>query len=129
MRRALDIIFLIGNITDMATTFEVLADPRRREILEALRAGEQSVGELVDRVAISQPGMSKHLKMLRDAGFVEVRVDAQRRNYRLRSEPLREIDEWISPYRQMWDERLDALERHLEVMKNDAASTARDSDR
>ena len=99
------------------------------EILEALRGGEQSVGELVDRVAISQPGMSKHLKVLRDAGFVEVRVDAQRRNYRLRSEPLREIDEWISPYRQMWDERLDALERHLEVMKNDASSTARDSDR
>ena len=113
----------------MATTFEVLADPRRRQILEVLRTGEQSVGELVERVAISQPGMSKHLKKLRDAGFVEVRVDAQRRNYRLRSEPLREIDEWISPYRQMWDERLDDLERHLEVMKNDAASTARDSDR
>jgi DNA-binding transcriptional ArsR family regulator len=104
----------------MATTFEVLADPRRRQILEVLRAGEQSVGELVDRVAISQPGMSKHLKVLRDAGFVEVRADAQRRNYRLRAEPLREIDEWISPYRQMWVERLDALERHLETMKAEA---------
>ena len=116
----------MGNITDMATTFEVLADPRRREILEALRAGEQSVGELVDRVAISQPGMSKHLKMLRDAGFVEVRVDAQRRNYRLRSEPLQEIDEWISPYRQMWTERLDALERHLELMKDEPSTPPED---
>ena len=96
----------------MATTFEALADPRRREILEVLRGGERTVGELVDRVAVSQPGMSKHLKVLREAGFVEVRPEAQRRKYRLRAEPLREIDEWISPYRQMWVERLDALERH-----------------
>jgi DNA-binding transcriptional ArsR family regulator len=103
----------------MATTFEVLADPRRRQILEALRGGERSVGELVDRVDVSQPGMSKHLKVLREAGFVDVRPDAQRRKYRLRTEPLREIDEWISPYRQMWVDRLDALEQHLETMERD----------
>ena len=113
----------------MATTFEVLADPRRRQILEVLRAGERSVNELVECVAISQPGMSKHLKVLREAGFVEVRAVAQRRNYRLRTEPLREVDDWISPYRQMWADRLDALDRHLELMKDEASTTSKDRHR
>jgi DNA-binding transcriptional ArsR family regulator len=98
----------------MATTFELVAEPRRRQILDLLREGERSVGELVERLALSQPGVSKHLRVLRDAGLVEVRHDAQRRWYGLRPEPLVEIDAWLAPYREFWAGRLDALERHLE---------------
>src|SRR2546429_1238702 len=83
----------------MATTFDVLAEPARRDILDLLREGERSVGELVDRLALSQPGVSKHLRVLRDAGLVVVRPDAQRRWYGLRAEPLAEIDAWLGPYR------------------------------
>ena len=101
----------------MATTFEVLAEPRRREILDLLRAGERPVGELVDELRLSQPAVSKHLKVLRDAGLVEVRQDAQRRWYRLRLAPLVEIDAWLKPYRDLWRNRLDALEEHLDRMK------------
>ncbi|GAB2591938.1 ArsR/SmtB family transcription factor [Kribbella endophytica] len=100
----------------MATTFEVLAEPRRREILDLLRAGERPVGELVDALELSQPAVSKHLKVLRDAGLVEVRQDAQRRWYRLRPAPLAEIDAWLEPYRDLWRGRLDALEAHLDKM-------------
>jgi DNA-binding transcriptional ArsR family regulator len=99
----------------MATAFEVLAEPTRREILDLVRERERSVGELVQRIRISQPGVSKHLRVLRDAGLVEVRVDAQRRLYRLRPEPLAEIDAWLRPYRRLWAERLDALENHLDA--------------
>lgn len=98
----------------MVTTFEVLADPRRRQILELLREQEQPVGVLVERLGISQPGVSKHLRILREAGLVEVRQDAQRRLYRLRPEPLREVDAWLTPYRQFWEARLDALEAFLD---------------
>jgi DNA-binding transcriptional ArsR family regulator len=98
----------------MATTFDVLAEPSRRDILDLLRDGERSVGELVDHLALSQPGVSKHLRVLRDAGLVEVRPDGQRRLYELRAEPLAEIDAWLSPYRRFWSDRLDALERHLD---------------
>jgi DNA-binding transcriptional ArsR family regulator len=98
----------------MASTFEVLAEPTRRRILDLLRDGERSVGELVDRLTLSQPGVSKHLRVLRDAGLVEVRVEAQRRWYGLRPEPLTEIDAWLAPYRRLWAQHLDALERHLE---------------
>jgi DNA-binding transcriptional ArsR family regulator len=100
----------------MASTFEVLAEPRRREILDLLRDGERLVGDLVDRLALTQPTVSKHLKVLRGAGLVEVRHDAQRRWYRLRPGPLSEVDEWLTPYRRMWTSSLDALERHLETM-------------
>jgi len=103
----------------MASTFEVLAEPRRREILDLLREGERLVGDLVDRLALAQPTVSKHLKVLRGAGLVEVRQDAQRRWYRLRPAPLVEIDEWLAPYRRMWTNSLDALERHLETMDDD----------
>ena len=103
-------------IPNMATTFEVLAEPRRREILDLLRLGERPVGELVERLELSQPAVSKHLKVLRAAGLVEVRQDAQRRWYRLRPQPLAEIDAWLAPYRQFWNTRLDALERHLDAM-------------
>lgn len=100
----------------MATTFEVLAEPRRREILDLLRGGERPVGELVEALELSQPAVSKHLKVLRDAGLVEVRQDAQRRWYRLRPAPLVEIDAWLEPYRELWRGRLDALEAHLDRM-------------
>ncbi len=92
----------------------VIAEPTRRRILDAVRGGERSVTELVDAVGLHQPGVSRHLKVLRDAGLVEVRRDAQRRLYRLRAEPLRELDEWLEPYRAEMADRLDALERHLE---------------
>jgi DNA-binding transcriptional ArsR family regulator len=96
------------------TAFEVLAEPNRRRILDLLHPGERSVGDLVDRLGLSQPGVSKHLRVLRDAGLVAVRRDAQRRWYRLRAEPLAEVDAWLSPYRRFWTHRLDALERHLD---------------
>jgi DNA-binding transcriptional ArsR family regulator len=96
------------------TAFEVLAEPSRRRILDLLRERERSVGELVERTALSQPGVSKHLRVLREAGLVEVRRDAQRRIYGVRAEPLAEIDEWLGPYRKLWAGRLDALERHLD---------------
>ncbi len=93
---------------------EVIAEPTRRRILDAVRGGERSVTELVDAVGMHQPGVSRHLKVLRDAGLVEVRRDAQRRIYRLRPEPLREVDEWLEPYRAELAGRVDSLERHLE---------------
>ena len=92
----------------------MLAEPRRREILDLLRAGERPVGELVDQLGLTQPGVSKHLRVLREAGLVEVRRDAQRRWYRLCPEPLAEVDAWLAPYRRLWETHLDALERHLD---------------
>src|SRR5829696_9577936 len=98
----------------MVTTFEVLAEPSRRRILDLLRERERSVGELVEHLSLSQPGVSKHLRVLREAGLVAVRQDAQRRLYGLRAEPLVEVDAWLEPYRRFWADRLDALELHLE---------------
>src|ERR671937_637216 len=98
---------------------QVLAEPRRLQILDLLRDRERPVGELVDSLEVSQPAVSKHLRILRDAGLVEARSDAQRRLYRIRAEPLRDIDLWLEPYRQMWSERLDRLERHLDEMPDD----------
>lgn len=94
--------------------FAVLAEPTRREILDLLRDGERPVGDLVDRLGMSQPSVSKHLRVLRDAGLVDVRPDANRRLYRLRPEPLIELDAWLAPYRRLWSRSLDRLERHLE---------------
>lgn len=93
---------------------DAIAEPTRRRILDVVRGGERSVTELVDAVGMHQPGVSRHLKVLRDAGLVEVRRDAQRRLYSLRVEPLRELDEWLEPYRAELAGRLDSLERHLE---------------
>jgi DNA-binding transcriptional ArsR family regulator len=95
-------------------TFDVVAEPTRRQILDLLRERPRPVGELVGSLALSQPGVSKHLRVLREAGLVSVRQDAQRRFYELRSEPLAELDAWLAPYRELWDERLDALAQHLE---------------
>jgi len=96
--------------------FDVLASPQRRQIVSLLRDGERSVTSLVDELSVAQPVVSKQLRVLRDAGFVEVRAAGQRRMYRLRSEPFAAVDAWLEPYRRLWDERLDALERHLEEM-------------
>jgi DNA-binding transcriptional ArsR family regulator len=96
------------------TAYSALADPSRREILDLLRSGERSVNELVDRLRLSQPGVSKHLKALREAGLVEVRPAGKRRWYGLRAEPLAEVAAWLEPYREHWSQRLDALELHLE---------------
>jgi DNA-binding transcriptional ArsR family regulator len=98
------------------SVFEVLADPRRRQILDLLRDGERPVGYLVDRLAAAQPAVSKHLRVLRDAGLVASRVDAQRRLYRIELAPLREVDDWVAPYRRLWSSALDALEQHLDGM-------------
>jgi len=101
--------------------FDVLAEPNRRRILELLRERDRPVGELVEQLAISQPGVSKHLRVLRDAGFVEVRVAAQHRLYRIRADKLRELDEWLAPYRRLWASHLDELEQHLETMPDSPA--------
>ena len=97
----------------MPDVLEVLAEPHRRRILDVLRAGESSVGALVEALGSSQPLVSKHLRVLREAGLVDVRVDGQRRLYRLRPEPLTELDAWLAPYRRMWRASLDRLETHL----------------
>ncbi len=103
-------------IVVMATTqvLEAIAEPTRRRVLDAVRGRELSVNDLVEIVGMHQPGVSRHLKVLRDAGLVEVRRDAQKRLYRIRTEPLKELDEWLEPYRLEWSNRLDSLERHLE---------------
>jgi DNA-binding transcriptional ArsR family regulator len=100
----------------MAPPFEVLAEPNRRRILDLLRAEERPVGELVRELEVSQPAVSKHLRVLREAGLVTVRPEAQRRLYRVAPEPLKEMDEWLAPYRRLWSKRLDRLERHLDAM-------------
>ena len=96
------------------TAYAALSEPSRRHILDLLRERERSVNDLVARLKISQPGVSKHLRVLREAGLVEVRPDGRRRWYGLRAQPLAEVDRWLAPYREHWSGRLDALERHLE---------------
>jgi DNA-binding transcriptional ArsR family regulator len=93
---------------------QVLGEPRRLAILDLLRDGERPVGELVDRLDLSQPAVSKHLRVLKDAGLVEARADAQRRLYRIRPQPLAELDDWLASYRQLWTTHLDRLEDHLD---------------
>jgi DNA-binding transcriptional ArsR family regulator len=105
---------------------EVIAEPTRRRILDAVREGERSVTELVEQVGMHQPGVSRHLRVLREAGLVDVRRDAQRRLYRLRPEPLMELDAWLEPYRAEWAGRLDSLEQHLRRTAPTIPSTAKD---
>ncbi len=100
----------------MESSFGIIAEPNRRAILSLLATSERSVSEIERRLRMSQPSVSKHLRVLRDAGFVEARVDAQRRVYRIRPEPLIEIHEWLAPFRRLWSTHLDKLERHLERM-------------
>jgi DNA-binding transcriptional ArsR family regulator len=100
----------------MESSFSIIAEPSRRAILSLLASAEQSVGDIESQLELSQPSVSKHLRVLREAGFVESRVDAQRRLYRIRPEPLMEIDAWLAPFRRYWSQHLDALERHLDRM-------------
>ncbi len=102
----------------MPTSFELLADPTRRRLLDELRRGERSVGELVQALGRSQPAVSKQLRVLREAGLASARVDGQRRIYRLEAEGLREVDAWLAPFRACWEERLDALEKTLDSMED-----------
>jgi DNA-binding transcriptional ArsR family regulator len=104
----------------VSATFAVVAEPVRRRILDLLLERPRLVGELTDALGISQPGTSKHLAVLRDAGLVTVRRDAQRRWYELRAEPLAEVDDWLVPYRRRWNDAFDDLERHLDTMPEDA---------
>jgi len=98
----------------MESTFAVIAEPSRRAILSLLATSERSVGDLEEQLSLSQPSVSKHLRVLREAGFVESRIDAQRRLYRLKPEPLMELDAWLAPFRRYWSSHIDALERHLD---------------
>jgi DNA-binding transcriptional ArsR family regulator len=98
------------------STFAIVAEPNRRAILSLLLGAERSVGEIERGLGLSQPSVSKHLRVLREAGFVESRVEAQRRLYRLRPEPLMELDAWLGPFRRFWSKHIDALERHLNEM-------------
>ncbi len=116
----------------MESVFEVIAEPNRRAILSLLVGSEQSVGDIERRLRMTQPTVSKHLRVLREAGFVEATVDAQRRLYRLKPEPLQELDAWLDQFRRFWSAHVDALERHLDRM--DRATSAkpkkgRDTDR
>src|SRR5215472_18572054 len=100
----------------MESVFEIIAEPNRRAILSLLGMSEQSVGDIERQLRMSQPAVSKHLRVLRDAGFVESTVDAQRRLYRLKPEPFQELDAWLDPFRRFWSAHVDALERHLDRM-------------
>lgn len=102
----------------MQAVLDAITEPHRRTILELLLDGERLVGELADEVGLAQPTVSKHLKVMREAGLVAVRPDAQRRWYRLNPEPLRQIDRWLEPYRHAWATRLDDLEHHLDQMED-----------
>src|SRR5690349_4453518 len=101
----------------MESAFAIVAEPNRRAILSLLLASERSVGELEQELDLSQPSVSKHLRVLKDAGFVESRIEAQKRLYRLRPEPLMELDEWLVPFRRFWSKHVDALEQHLNRME------------
>src|SRR5262245_28601231 len=109
----------------MESAFAILAEPNRRALLKLLASSEKSVGELERQLGMPQPSVSKHLRVLREAGFVESRVDAQRRVYRLRHEPLLEVDSWLATFRRFWSERGDALERHLDRMERRPAPKRR----
>lgn len=113
---ALTRICCTAYINGVESVFEIIAEPNRRAILSLLVTSEQSVGAIERELQMSQPAVSKHLRVLREAGFVEATVDAQRRLYRLRPEPLQEVDAWLAPFRRFWSSHVDALERHLDRM-------------
>ena len=107
-------------IKQVESVFEIIAEPSRRAILSLLVSSQQSVGDIERQLRMPQPAVSKHLRVLREAGFVESTVDAQRRLYRLKPEPLQEIDAWLAPFRRFWLAHVDALERHLDRMEHSA---------
>ena len=104
-------------IREVESVFEIIAEPNRRAILSLLVSSQQSVGDIERQLRMPQPAVSKHLRVLRDAGFVESTVDAQRRLYRLKPGPLQEVDDWLAPFRRFWSAHVDALERHLDRME------------
>ncbi len=106
-------------IKSVESVFEIIAEPNRRAILSLLVSSQQSVGEIERQLRMTQPTVSKHLRVLRDAGFVESTVDAQRRLYRLRPEPFQQVDAWLAQFRRFWSAHIDALERHLDRMDKD----------
>ncbi|HWY68345.1 MAG TPA: metalloregulator ArsR/SmtB family transcription factor [Terriglobales bacterium] len=106
----------------MGSVFEIIAEPNRRAILSLLVSSQQSVGEIERQLRMPQPTVSKHLRVLREAGFVESTVDAQRRLYRLKPEPFQEVDDWLAQFRRFWSARVDALERHLDRMDKDQST-------
>ena len=114
-------IYVCGYVRIVPSTWTALADPHRRAMLELLREQPRPVGELVERLGLSQPGTSKHLRVLRDAGLVRVRREAQRRVYALDPAPFAELDAWLEPYRRTWGESLDALGRHLDRTRDEEA--------
>jgi DNA-binding transcriptional ArsR family regulator len=113
---ALTDIYADRYIRSMESAFAIIAEPSRRAILSLLASSERSVGDIEEQLRVPQPSVSKHLRVLREAGFVESRVDAQRRLYRIRPEPLMEVDAWLAPFRRFWSVHVDALERHLDRM-------------
>ena len=122
---ALTRICTIKYIKNMESVFEIIAEPNRRAILSLLVSSEQSVGEIERQLRMPQPTVSKHLRVLREAGFVESTVDAQRRLYRLKPEPLQEVDAWLDQFRRFWSTHVDALERHLDRMDQLDRSTSK----
>ena len=121
LTRICSVVYMKG----MESVFEIIAEPNRRAILSLLVSSQQSVGEIERQLRMSQPTVSKHLRVLRDAGFVESTVDAQRRLYRLKPEPFEELDAWLARFRRFWSAHLDALERHLDRMNHDRMGQTR----
>src|SRR5881296_3616003 len=116
---------MLGYMSIVESSFAIVAEPNRRAILSLLLSSERSVGAIERELRLSQPSVSKHLRVLREAGFVESRVEAQRRVYRLRPERLMEVDSWLAPFRRFWSARVDALERHLDRMERQPAPKRR----
>ena len=112
-------IYVLEYIKNVESAFEIIAEPNRRAILSLLVLSEQSVGEIERQLRMSQPAVSKHLRVLREAGFVESTVDAQRRLYRLKPQPFQQVDDWLAQFRRFWSAHVDALERHLDRMDQD----------
>jgi DNA-binding transcriptional ArsR family regulator len=122
---ALTRICVVTYILGMESVFEIIAEPNRRAILSLLVSSQQSVGEIERRLRMPQPTVSKHLRVLRDAGFVEATVDAQRRLYRLKPEPLQELDAWLDQFRRFWSAHVDALERHLDRIEQSTSTKSK----
>jgi DNA-binding transcriptional ArsR family regulator len=122
---ALTSICSVRYIKRVESVFEIIAEPNRRAILSLLVSSQQSVGEIERQLGMPQPAVSKHLRVLREAGFVESTVDAQRRLYRLKPEPFQEVDAWLAPFRRFWSAHVDALERHLDRMDRPTPTTKR----
>src|SRR4051812_24890784 len=121
-------IYLNMYIRAVESTFAIIAEPTRRAILSLLVRSERSVGEIEEQLRLPQPSVSKHLRVLREAGFVETRAEAQRRVYRIRPEPLLEVAVWLEPFRRFWGEHVDALERHLDRMEQNLPNQGPDDE-